>query len=272
MELGIIGTGSIGGMLTRAWLSSGQLERVHLYNRSPDKVAALAAPYGERAVVHPSAEALVTATPWVILCVKAEDARAILPTIARLLPTDGLLVSTNSALSLYELESLLPCYVAKLIPSVTQEVAAGALLLMSGPRLVQSEQVGSHTLARLRDALSAIGSPYEIPEDALRVYSDMTSCGPAFLAQWLHAFAHAASERGVPLQIAQKLLSDMAFGVGKLCQSGYRLEDITQRVAVPGGVTSAGIKVLDEAVVGVFERLLDTTAKRQEDIAKHGHR
>ncbi|MCY0874808.1 MAG: NAD(P)-binding domain-containing protein [Firmicutes bacterium] len=272
MELGIIGTGNIGSMLARAWLASGQVERIHLCNRSADKVEALASTCGEGAVVHRSPEELVRAVSWVIVCVKVEDARTLLPTIAPLFPDNGLLVSTNSALSLCELESIVPCYVAKLIPSVTQEVGAGALLVMPSARLSKQDAPSVAALRALWGALQAIGSPYAIPEESLRVYSDMTSCGPAFLAQWLASFAQSAASRGVPLTVAQSLLADMAYGVGKLCQSGYRLEDITARVAVPGGVTSAGLQVLDDASTGVFDRLLEATAQRQADIAKHGHR
>lgn len=272
MDVGIVGTGSIGGMLTRAWSASGRVERVHICNRSKEKAALIAQTCGARVVLHDTPDSVASAVSWLVLCVKAEDARTLLPSLARRLPDDGLLLSTNSALSLLELEATLPCRTAKLIPSVTQEVGAGALLVMLGSRLTQASPTDAKIKEQLWELLGAIGSPYKIDEGALRVYSDMTSCGPAFLAQWLSTFAQAAVLHGVPFETAQHLLADMAFGVGKLCTSGYGFADITKRVAVPGGVTSAGMAVLKEAQEGVFERLLEATAKRQADIAHHGHR
>jgi len=265
VELGIIGTGSMGGMLTRAWLSSGQAEHLHICNRTTAKADRLASEFPEKVRVHLTPAALAQAVDWIALCVKAEDARTLLPEIAPWMKRDGLLISTNSTLSLDELETTMACAAAKIIPSVTQSAGAGALLVMLGKRM-QPPQI-----ERLFTLLTAIGTPYEVAEKDLRIYSDMTSCGPAFLADWLYTWAQAAAKRGVPEEKALKLLGDMAYGVGKLCASGYTLADIIHRVAVPGGITSAGLSVLREAQEGVFDRLFETTAAHQRYINEHGH-
>jgi len=263
MELGIVGTGSMGSMLTRAWCASETVPRVHVCNRTREKAERLAAMYPSLVHVHEDAADVASVADWIFLCVKPQDARDLLPIIAERMPSNGLVVATNSSIALAELESSLPCAAVKLIPSVTQEVRTGALLIMTGTRVTDEQE------ARLYTLLSPLGQPLRIPEEQLRVYSDMSSCGPAFLADWLLMFAAAAARRGVPEEVARHLLEHMVQGVGKLSASGCTLSDIVQRVAVPGGVTSEGLKVLHQRQVDTFDALLAATERRQREHQQH---
>lgn len=259
MELGIVGTGSMGSMLTRAWCASETVPRVHVCNRTREKAEHLAALYPSRVHVHENAAEVASVADWLFLCVKPQDARDLLPIIGKTISSNGLVIATNSAIGLAELESSLPCAAVKLIPSITQEVGVGALLIMTGTRVTQEQEASLSTL------LSPLGQPVRIPEDQLRVYSDMSSCGPAFLADWLLMFAAAAARRGVPEDVARHLLEHMVQGVGKLSASGYTLSDIVQRVAVPGGVTSEGLRVLHQHQGDTFDALLAATERRQRE-------
>ncbi|MCY0902039.1 MAG: NAD(P)-binding domain-containing protein [Firmicutes bacterium] len=259
MELGIVGTGSMGSMLTRTWCASETVPRVHVCNRTLEKAERLAALYPCHVHVHESVAELARVADWIFLCVKPQDARDLLPIVGQTISSHGLVITTNSAIGLAELEASLPCAAVKLIPSVTQEVRTGALLIMTGKRVTDEQE------ASLFSLLSSLGQPVRIPEEQLRVYSDMSSCGPAFLADWLLMFAAAAARRGVPEDVARHLLEHMVQGVGKLSASGYTLSDIVQRVAVPGGVTSEGLRILHEHQGDTFDALLAATERRQRE-------
>jgi competence protein ComER len=60
----------------------------------------------------------------------------------------------------------------------------------------------------------------------------------------------------------------MIVGMGELlAKEKFSLPSLQQRVCVPGGVTGAGIKVLEKETVDVFNKLIkETHHKYREDI------
>ena len=132
LETGLIGIGSMGGMLVRVLLRSGALaaEDVWAANRSPARVDALAAGF---AGIHiASAKQLAANCDLIFLCVGASDAPAVLAQMDGELYPGQLLVTIAAAIPLKTLENRVPCRVAKLIPSITQAIGAGITLLMYG--------------------------------------------------------------------------------------------------------------------------------------------
>src|SRR5690606_34610068 len=119
--------------------------------------------------------------------------------------------------------------------------------------------------------LGHISTPLTIAEEYTRVTSDLSSCGPAFLAFFIHSFVDAAVEMtGIPFEEATRLASQMVLGTGKLLTSGgFTAESLASRVAVPGGITAEGLRLLDHEMQGVFHQLIRIThAKYEEDVEK----
>lgn len=250
----------MGSMLIRAFLQStpsSDLIEVVACNRSPEKLAHLKSRHPQLEVAATPAET-VERSDIVFLCVKPGDARAVIDQILPALREDHYFISINSKVSIAEMEAQLPCRVAKVIPSITQVAMSGVSLVMYGERLCEAER---HAVESLMERIS---KPYEVAEEDLRVCSDLSSCGPAFLALLLREFALAAVRQGgIPRDLADSLVKDMTLGVGKLLtQEGFEFEDIIRRVAVPGGITAEGIKVLQPSLHGVFDQLLVTTRSK----------
>jgi competence protein ComER len=134
MNTGFVGIGSMGGMLVRALLRSRALtvENAWAANRSEGKLTALAAEFpGIHAA---SGRKLAANCGLMFLCLKAGDTVSALAQMDPELHPGQLLVTTASQIPLQALEDRVPCRVAKLIPSITQEIGAGVTLLMYGPR------------------------------------------------------------------------------------------------------------------------------------------
>ena len=263
MRIGIIGTGHMGGMLTRAWTQTGDPQPIHIYNRTLEKAVSLYKENPDKIIVHQDPETVIHESDSLFLCLKAKDTWDILPQIASSLSKDHRLFTTVSTITLAELEQALPCIVVKLIPSITQNVLAGSQLVMFGSRVSADDQRDMLTW------LNRIGTPIPISEEQIRICSDLTSCGPAFLADWLLRFAKAAQKEGLSWNMAVFLVQSMVSGVGQLLKEGaWELTDIIDQVAVPGGVTAAGLAVLRASDDDVFASVFAATRARQEAITR----
>ncbi|PWK13080.1 competence protein ComER [Tumebacillus permanentifrigoris] len=252
-------------MLIRAFVTSTLSSEIQVVacNRSPEKLAQLQTRYPHLQVCA-TAEETVSASDVVFLCVKPGDAPDVINRVLPYLRDDHTFISINSAILLEEMEAILPCRVHKVIPSITQVALAGVSLVMHGSRTTHRER---HDLESL---LGAISKPTVVEEADLRVCSDLSSCGPAFLATLLQEFAMAAVRQGgIPRDLADTLVKDMTSGLGKLLtEEGFEFGDVIRRVAVPGGITAEGIKVLQPSMSGIFDQLLVTTRSKAHSHGK----
>ena len=87
-----------------------------------------------------------------------------------------------------------------------------------------------------------------------RIVSDLSSCGPAFMACLLQRFVDAAvEETGIPREEARRVASEMFYGTGQLLtKGGMTPEELQARVAVPGGITAKALALLSSELDGVF--------------------
>ncbi|MDQ0189668.1 NAD(P)-binding domain-containing protein [Alicyclobacillus cycloheptanicus] len=257
LRIGIIGTGNIGGMLAKAWASAGQAE-VFVYNRTPQKARDLAR---EEPRIHlaASAQDVVRFADVVVVSTKASDGRELMAAIGDQLAPSQIVATTISTIPLQEVETWTRARVVKIIPSIVQTARCGILLVSYGSRFDTARQECFEAL------LSQISVPFAVNESQLRVCSDMTSCGPAFLAGLLRAWAEAASETGhISCAEAEYLLTKTFISTGALLSSGLTIGDILHKVTVPGGVTAAGLRIVDATAPAVFKRLHEETERHSD--------
>lgn len=259
MRVGIIGTGQMGAMLAAAWATTDQAHTVLLHNRTRSKAEALAASHPGRMTVIDDVRKLAAQSDAVFICTKTAEAADIVQHIAPSLRPEHFVALTNSSTPLAWLETVTPSSCAKIIPSLTQYARAGVILVMPGERMTGTAMCPFH------DLLAQIGLPHVISEEQVRIYSDLTSCGPAFLSAILLDMAAAAVKRGVPRQTAELLIGEMLFGLGMLvARKGFVWNDIIARVSVPGGVTLAGLDVLRQQTDALFDRVFSATEEHQQ--------
>ncbi|EXX86227.1 competence protein [Paenibacillus darwinianus] len=266
MNVGFIGTGSMGSTLVEAFASSGALvpEQTRITNRTYAKAERLAARYPGMQAVRTNAEA-VAGCDLIFLCVKPLEFKTVIDEIRASLQPEQVIVSITSPVLLAHLEEWLPCKVAKVIPSITNRVWSGATLCIYGSRIEPAD------MQTLEELLSYISSPLRIEERYTRVVSDLSSCGPAFMAFVLQQFIDAAAdETGIDREEASRLAANMLLGTGLLLtEGGLTPEELQQRVAVPGGITAEALKLLRVELDDVFHRVIHAThAKFREDLEK----
>ncbi|MBD2844487.1 late competence protein ComER [Paenibacillus sp. IB182496] len=268
MKVGFIGTGSMGSLLIDAFIRSGALQpqQIRAANRTRAKAERLAIRHPGLQAVASNLEA-VLGCELVFLCVKPLEYRQVLDEIKASMQPEQMIVSITSPVLLAQLEDMMPCKVAKMIPSITNDVFSGVVLCTYGSRASAAD------CERLEALLGSIGRPLQIDEAYTRIASDLSSCGPAFFAFLLQKYIDAAvEETGIAREEASRLASSMLLGTGKLLTDGaLSPEQLQARVSVPGGITAKALRMLDTELDGVFNRLIRTThAKFAEDVEKVG--
>ncbi|MEQ7052440.1 late competence protein ComER [Paenibacillus alvei] len=266
MKVGFIGTGSMGSTIIEALIQSGALEPSQLIasNRTRNKVQQLAAQYPGLQLSSSNVET-VQESDIVFLCVKPSEFKAVLNEIAQYVKPSLIVVSITSPVLISHLERQLSCKIAKIIPSVTNYVWSGASLCMYGSRIQTEDRL------LLEQLMMSISRPVQVSEQYTRITSDISSCGPAFIAFFVQKWIEAAVEvTGIERNEAERLASEMLLGTGKLLtEGGFSLEHLRQRVAVPGGITAEALRLLDGELDGVFQQLIQVThAKYEEDLHK----
>lgn len=261
-EVGFIGTGSMGGMLIRAFLRTGvvQAENVWAANRTPQKLAALVSEFPGIQCDLPSRVA--QQSDVLFLAVKPGDTEKVLGTIENSLRPDQLCVFLTNVFSLEQLEQRIPCVVAKLIPTVTQQINQGVALIAYGQR-----RTSEHS-RRLEALLAGTCRFLMIEERHMRLFGNITSCGPAFLAVCMEELCRQASaiDPDVPIQDLIRACVETLAATGELLRTGKTPRQLVGEVAVPGGITEGGINALRQLLPQLFAAVFSTTRQTEEQM------
>jgi competence protein ComER len=261
MNIGFVGIGSMGGMLVRALLRSGALapNDVWAANRSTAKLDALAVDFPD---IHPaSIRELAARCGLIFVCVSASDTATVLAEMDAELSLAQLLLTTAAAIPLTRLEDRVPCRVAKLIPSITQEVGTGIALLMYGSRVTKGDR------DLLEALLGHISETVAISETMARPAIRLTSGGPALLAYLLQSMADEATRSNPALspELARKLVQETAVATTRLiCETNMTTEDIISRVTVPRGMTALAIEILSCYLPQAWQMVFRETSERED--------
>ena len=129
----------------------------------------------------------------VVLCVRNVDLPAVLVELRLRLTADHVVLVLENGLCPTSLAEAVPGPVAKLIPSVGNEIGAGATLLVPGPRFTDENE------ENLLSLLRSFSVPFVIEEHQGRAATDLASCGPALLARMAAEMADAQIKRNAPL-------------------------------------------------------------------------
>lgn len=255
--VGVVGLGRMGLTLVAGFGAAVGPGRLFAAGRSPASVARLreAVP---GAVVLPLAE-LPRQVGLIVLCVRNADLPAVLDELRPRLTVRHTVVTINNGLPLRTLAEAVPGPVAKLIPSVGNDIGAGATLLVPGPRL--TEQDTEDLLALLR----SFSTPFVIEEGQGRAATDLASCGPALVAGAVRAMVDAQQERGAPLprELAEQLVAQSLHALSRLVGQGARLDDIVNRVAVPGGNTAAALDAAEGDLAAAWRAAFQATTDNE---------
>lgn len=257
-RIGIIGTGSMGGMLIRKFVETGAFSAGDLLasNRSPEKVRAVAAATGIK--IAGSNLDLAAASDVIFICVRPLEVKPILNELEGVLTTDKLVVSIAADVTIDDISSICDARVVRVIPSVTSECSKGISLVAFGDNSTEADRI------LVLSALGRISLAVEAEEKNFELLADLTSCAPAFISSIMHELALSAARRdSISPELAEMLVIETLEGTAALLKMVNSFEEVVKRVATKGGITEEGVKVIRKVAPAMYDDLLEVT------LAKH---
>ena len=227
-------------------------------NRTQEKVERLA----QAAGVRPASNRVVAELSDVIfICVRPLEVRDVLSDIAHLLNSDKLVVSVAGDVTLEKLQALCPARIARAFPSMASQKLQGVTLLAFGDRAAAEDR------RLIADLFHAIGQTTEIEEKDFAVLADLTSCAPGYFAALMREFALAAERKGIKPVLAERLIKQTLLGTAMLLEE-ESFSGLISSVATVGGITEAGVKVIQREAPGMFDQLFQVTEARHDLVKK----
>lgn len=262
MRYGFIGLGNMGSSLAAGLLDGGAVppESISVANRSPGKAGSFVKRYPGVAVAGSNVQAAED-SDVLFVAVRTDQLLGVLKEISSV-GKDMHVVVVNGAMPLMRLEEVCGHPVSKLIPSVTMERGRGVSLLSHGP---------SVAIAQARSLENVLGSASKVmvvPEGRMDVATDLTSCGPALIAEMMHQFAEAGVRHGIERKDAWEMVLETMQGAALALASGESAHSLKEKVATKGGITEQGLLVLEAELPAVFDMVMERTLAKHAEVRK----
>lgn len=218
-------------------LARGLGEPALVFDVQPERADALAAEVGGKAA--DSGGAVAEGSDVVVLAHKPAQLEDASEGVA---DTAKAVVSIVAATPLSRLEEVYPDIpVYRFIPNIPVEVGRGVLCYVPGSLAAEGPQ------EEILKLLGRCGTVIEMEERLMGAATALMSCGPAFVALVVDAFADAGAAHGLdPAQARRLVVETMAGSAAFLDANGLDATGLQARVATPGGLTEKGLGVLEE--------------------------
>jgi pyrroline-5-carboxylate reductase len=258
--IGFIGTGHLGSMLVRKFVETKAIDAGDILasNRTPEKALQLADSIGIRIN---NSRAVAKHSDVLFLCVPPLEVSNILGDLEDQFTSDKLLVCTAADVSLNMLQTLCRARLARAFPSMTSECLKGATLLAFGDNATALDK------DLITQLFCAIGDAVEVDEKDFGVLGDLTSCAPGYIAALMQEFALAANRKGIPGDLAERLVKQTLAGTAQLLEE-ESFQHMACRVTTKGGITEAGAEVIKQEAPLMFERLFQATQAKHDLVRK----
>jgi pyrroline-5-carboxylate reductase len=233
--IGLIGSGNMARALVRGWA-----EPVLCTDLLPERAAALAAEVGGEAVAT-SAE-LAQRADLVLLCHKPPGLAAVAKEVG------GNAKAVVSILGATPLSALKEAYpgtpVVRMLPSTPVELRQGVCCHARDPEADPAFE------AQVLELFGRVGPVVTVDEGLIDAAMGLMSCAPAYYALVAEAQIDAGVRRGLPADVARRLVIGTMGGTAALLdhREGDTLA-VRREVTSPGGSTARGLDALERGNV-----------------------
>jgi pyrroline-5-carboxylate reductase len=248
----IVGCGNMAGAMLRGWLRADMAPACF----TVADPALREAPPGVRLL---SAIPERGAFDAVLLGVKPQSLARVSPQVAPLARPATTVFSILAGVELEVLAQQFPQAggIVRLMPNL-------AAALGKSPIALAERGLDEAGRADVIALLQPLGTPEWIEESAFDLVTALAGSGPAFVYRFIDALGGAAAALGLPAEQASRLALATVEGAAALAADGdVDPGELARRVASPGGVTQAGLDVLDED--GRIGALLRDTLRAARD-------
>lgn len=241
MSIGCVGCGNMGGAIL-AGLAASSLDCT-LYGHT--RTAARMTPLEAAGVIRlDSAGELARKARYVVMAVKPYQIEALLAGMAPDFGPDTVVISVAAGISIARLQAAVGgrCPVVRCMPNTPALVGKGVFALCFDDKVPAA---GKEDILRF---FSQLGVCLELPESRFTAFSALIGAGPAYVFGMMQGLVQA----GVTLGLGRKECRDMVAALFEgsavmAARSDTPLMELRDQVCSPGGLTIAGVNVLDRA-------------------------
>ncbi|SFR88344.1 pyrroline-5-carboxylate reductase [Sphingomonas jatrophae] len=258
-DLLLVGCGNMGGAMLRGWLREGMAGRITVLTPHPQRVP-------PDVTSHATVDGIRGEPRTVVLAVKPQILATAAPSLQRCVGPGTILLSVLAAVDLATLRRAFPRAggIVRAVPNLPAAIGEGATALAGDT----DEDDMRAELSRLCASFGTV--EWLSNEAALDAATSVSGCGPAFLFRFAEAVVQAGASQGLAPDAARRLFAQTMLGAARLLgESDATPAELVRRVASPGGVTLAGLAVLDEgdALTRLVGNALASAATRNAEMA-----
>lgn len=258
---GRMGSALVAGLLKANWCSPSELAVVQ---PSAAKREALSQRFSGVAVLEQLAKGDVDESTGAVLCVKPDLAEVVARTLSN--AGVGRLLSVVAGLSTQRLEATFKnsVPVVRSMPNTPVLIGQGVSAISGGEHCVSADLEWAESI------LGAVGTVVRVPEKYQDTVGALSGAMPAYLYMVVEALIEAGVHQGLTRELASKLVVDTFAGAGQLLkESGDSPEQLRFNVTSPGGVTAAGIRMLEQrALRAAFLEAVASAAERSRQLGR----
>ncbi|XDP45487.1 pyrroline-5-carboxylate reductase [Sinomonas sp. P10A9] len=202
----------------------------------------------------------------VIIGVRPVDVSALATEIAPALPHSAVVVSVAAAVTIGQLEHLLPPGqpVVRVLPNSPSRLGSGVIAVCGGTG-ASREQVD-----HVKGLLAALGLVVEVPEEHIDVVSAVSGSGPAYAFYLALAMADAGTRLGLDRGLAADIARQTLVGAGRLlAEPGADPAALLGPFVGPDTTTGGAIDVFDErGLCAIIADAVRAAHERSEALAR----
>lgn len=262
--LGIIGTGNMASAMLNGAMKEGRLkpDEVVVFNRTASKAIDLCNQY-EGISLGDSAEAVVSASKYILLGVKPNQHQGLIERIKTLMTPEKVIILIAAGLSIEGVRYWFgdDVKVARTMPNTPARVGAAMTAVCFSDGMTQEE------MNWVTVFLESFGAVEVIEEKLMDAVPAISGSAPAYMFQMIEAMADEGVRQGFNRQQAYRMAAQAMLGASKMVlETGLHPAVLKDQVTSPGGTTIEALKVLEiegfrQSVMKAMEACTDKTKR-----------
>ncbi|KAB2886552.1 MAG: pyrroline-5-carboxylate reductase [Pseudorhodoplanes sp.] len=262
--LTLVGAGKMGAAMLEGWLARGLPARnVTIFEPQPSNEVALLARKGVS--LNPD-KTRAPKSAVTVLAVKPQVATEVAPTLAVLVPENGLVISIMAGKTLAFLEAgFAHAAIIRSMPNTPAAIGRGITVAVANARVSPEQRNLADALLRATGAVEWVND-----EKLMDAVTAVSGSGPAYVFLLAEAMAKAGMAAGLPSDLAVRLARVTVEGAGELMhRSPLDPATLRKNVTSPAGTTAAALEVLmaPGALDELMTQAVAAATKRSRELA-----
>jgi pyrroline-5-carboxylate reductase len=241
INVGIIGTGNMGGAMIKGLCDAGEAYKIFAYDSNLNITEQLSKEYSIN--IMSSIHDLTTECDVVIMAVKPQYIEEPLKECARALSKSTLFVSVAVGITISYLETVLgnDKKIVRTMPNTPALVREGITVVSFGDNVLPDEK------QMAKDIFKCVGNVEELDESLMSEVTALTSSSPAYVCMMIEAMADSAVQSGIARNISYRLAAQAVLGTARMVlETQKHPAELKDMVCSPSGTTIEAVLKLEE--------------------------